>query len=139
MLVLQEKTSAKTGETVQRLALHSRVSTAIFGIACDVSSHPNFSLMLCMLTRKLHTTKVSLFSPVISLWFISGCTHQETPVKPSTVTNAKSKAYTPAQSTSVDSLSSKNSLNTLSRSVLTVNRRCQMLLHYLKLHAVSQY
>lgn len=37
-----------------------------------------------MLTRKLYTTKLLLLSPVLSLWFTSGCTQQETPLKTST-------------------------------------------------------
>lgn len=72
------------GKIVQRLALHSWVFNAKFGTACDARSHHNFSLTLCMLTRKLHTTKILLFSPVISLWQTSGRTHQGAPLKAST-------------------------------------------------------
>lgn len=67
------------GKTIQCLAQHSWVFNAIFGTACDVRSHCN--LMLWMLTRRLHTTKLLLFSPVISLWLISG---QGAPLKAST-------------------------------------------------------
>lgn len=56
---------------------------AIFGIACDVRSHYNFSLLLCTLTRKLHTTKLLLFSPVIPFWLISGRSHQGAPLEAS--------------------------------------------------------
>lgn len=56
---------------------------AIFGIACDVRSHYNFSLLLCTLTRKLHTTKLLLFSRVIPFWLISGRSHQGAPLEAS--------------------------------------------------------
>lgn len=90
--------------------------------------------MLRMLTRKLHSTKVLLFSLVYLRMFSLGNSFETI-----YMTNVKSKAYTPSWSTSVDSPSSKNSLHLLSRSVLRGNCHCQMLVHYLKLHTISQY
>lgn len=117
------------GKTVQCLAQHSWVFNAIFGSACDVRPHCN--LMLWMLTRKLHTTKLLLFSPVTSLWLISG---QGAALKASTWLishlrhTGQHKAYL--------------KIPCLLRTHCT--RRVELcyrdlLLHYLKLLSVSQY